>query len=119
MSLQCPQCQSEQVVTRNYARRTGGAIGAVAGGYGGYSAALSGARLGSVAASMIVGPPGTVIGGIAGAIIGGFIGALAGGSTGIALGEAIDNNVLDNYQCLSCQFAFSLHDDPPSFPFEP
>jgi uncharacterized membrane protein len=102
MSLLCPQCQSEQIVTRNYARRTGGAIGAVAG-----------------AASMIAGPPGTVIGGIAGAIIGGFIGALAGGSAGIALGEAIDNNVLDNYQCLSCQFVFSLHDDPPSFPFEP
>jgi hypothetical protein len=33
MSLLCPKCQSEQVVTRNYARKTGGAIGTIAGGY--------------------------------------------------------------------------------------
>ena len=118
MSLQCPQCQSEQVVTLNYARRTGGAIGTLAGGYGGYSAAFSGARLGSAAASMILGAPGGVIGGVAGAIIGGFVGALAGGTAGIALGEAIDNKILDNYRCLNCAFTFSLSDDPPQSPFE-
>lgn len=118
MSLQCPQCQSEQIVTRNYARKTGGAIGTVAGGYGGYTAAFNGARLGSVSAGMILGPPGTVIGGVAGAIIGGFVGALAGGSAGIALGEAIDNNILDNYQCLACEFTFSLSDESTQSPFE-
>jgi hypothetical protein len=118
MSLQCPQCQSEQVVARNYARKTGGAIGTVAGGIGGYSAALSGARLGSAAAGIVLGPGGTVIGGLAGAIIGGLAGALAGGTAGIALGEVIDNKILDNYQCLSCLFIFSLPEDPSDSPFE-
>lgn len=117
MSLLCPHCQSEQVVTRNYARRTGGAIGTVAGGYGGYTAALTGARIGSAAGS-ILGPPGVAIGGLAGAIIGGFVGALAGGTAGIALGEVIDNKILDNYQCLSCRFTFSLSDEPIQSPFE-
>jgi hypothetical protein len=59
MSLLCPKCQSEQVVTRNYARKTGGAIGTIAGGIGGLSAALSGARLGSAAAGMVLGPGAT------------------------------------------------------------
>lgn len=116
MSLLCPQCQSEQVVTRNYARKTGGAIGTVAGGIGGYSAALSGARMGSAVAALALGPPGVVIGGVAGAVIGGFIGALAGGTAGIALGEVIDDKVLDNYHCLACDFCFSLSDDPPVSP---
>lgn len=116
MSLLCPHCQSEQVVTLNYARRTGGAIGTVAGGYGGYAAALSGARIGGLAVGLIMGPPGTTIGGLAGAIIGGFVGALAGGTAGIALGEVIDNKILDNYHCLSCRFTFSLLDDPAPHP---
>ena len=115
MSLQCPKCQSEQVATRNYARKTGGAIGTIAGGIGGLSAAWNGARIGWATAALIMGPPAMPIGGMAGAIIGCFVGALAGGTAGITLGEAIDNNILDNYQCLGCGYTFSLSDDQPQF----
>jgi hypothetical protein len=118
MSLLCPKCQSEQVVTRNYARKTGGAIGTIAGGIGGLSAALNGARLGGITGGLILGPPGVAYGGMAGAILGGFVGALAGGSAGIALGEVVDNKILDNYQCLCCQFTFSPSDEPIQSPFE-
>jgi hypothetical protein len=47
-----------------------------------------------------------------------LVGALAGGSAGIALGEVVDNKILDNYQCLCCQFTFSPSDEPIQTPFD-
>jgi len=102
----CPQCQSDRITTKNYAKKTGGTIGAVAGAAAGAASVLSGAEIGAVT-GMLAGPMGAAIGTIAGAIIGGLIGGTAGGATGVKLGEFIDDNILDNYHCIACNYSFS------------
>ena len=55
---ECPRCRSSRIETRNTARKTGGAIGAVAGAAGTATAAMSGAEIGATA-GMIGGPVGS------------------------------------------------------------
>ena len=38
---------------------------------------------------------------------GGAIGTAAGGATGSKCGEYVDENILDNYQCLACGYSFN------------
>jgi hypothetical protein len=40
-------------------------------------------------------------------VITGLIGGATGGSIGLTLGEFVDDNILDNHQCLDCGQRFS------------
>jgi hypothetical protein len=106
MTLQCPQCHSFQINTLNHGRKTGSTVGTVAGAASGASSSLTGARIGA-SVGAVAGPLGSVVGGFAGALFGGFIGGVAGGTAGSKLGEFVDDNILDNYQCLRCGYTFS------------
>jgi hypothetical protein len=106
MTLTCPKCQSDRINTHDYAKRTCGAIGTVAGAVAGAAGCISGAEIGATA-GLMAGPAGVAVGGIAGAIIGGLFGGAAGCAAGVALGEVVDDNVLDNYHCLACSYTFS------------
>lgn len=104
-SVKCPRCESEHIETRNYAKKTGSAIGAVAGGTVGVAGALGGAEAGATV-GLVAGPVGVAIGGIFGAIIGGLIGAVTGGAVGAQCGAIIDENALENYHCIECDYTF-------------
>ncbi len=108
-SLGCPQCGSMEISTLNVARIAGSTIGSVAGATSGFAMALSGAEAGA-AVGAIGGPIGAVFGGFTGAVLAGLLGSAAGNAAGSALGAAIDENMLDNYRCLSCGHTFgALH----------
>ncbi|SFI48706.1 hypothetical protein SAMN04515618_13012 [Collimonas sp. OK307] len=106
MTLTCPKCQSDRINTHDYAKRTCGAIGTVAGAVAGAAGCISGAEIGATA-GLMAGPAGVAVGGIAGAIIGGLFGGAAGCAAGVKLGEVVDDNVLNNYHCLACSHTFS------------
>ena len=53
--LQCPQCQSMRIQTKNTAKKAGGTIGALAGAASGAAGALRGASLG-LAVGALAGP---------------------------------------------------------------
>jgi hypothetical protein len=50
---------------------------------------------------------GSVVGGLAGALFGGFIGGVLAVRQALNCGEFVDDNILDNYQCLRCGYTFS------------
>ncbi|WP_260428373.1 hypothetical protein [Burkholderia sp. Bp9031] len=101
----CPHCCSTHIETRNVGRKTGGTIGSVAGATSGFAMALSGAEAGA-AVGAIGGPVGAVFGGLAGAVVAGLLGSAAGSAAGTAVGAVLDDNVFDNYRCLTCGHGF-------------
>ncbi|MFL0797097.1 MAG: complement resistance protein TraT [Cellvibrionaceae bacterium] len=107
MILICPKCKSDNVVHKNHARRIGGSVGTLAGAVSGVVAVNRGARVGAVAGSFL-GPAGPIIGSVSGAVIAGLIGGVAGGSAGLALGEFVDDNILNNYKCQDCGHSFTM-----------
>jgi len=100
-NIACPRCGSAKISVRNYARKAGSVIGTVAGATGSVAASRTGAALGA-----IVGPARSVVGRVAGAVIDALCGGAAGCNTGAVLGNAIDDNVLDNFDCVSCGHRF-------------
>lgn len=110
MMINCPNCQSERIVTKDLSKKTCGAIGVVGGAASGATGALSGAELGGTI-GLIAGPAGATVGMLAGAFFGALLGAATGGIAGAKLGEVIDDRILDNYQCLACDYAFSRNTD--------
>ena len=110
MAHQCPKCGFRNIDTRNYGRKAGAGVGAVAGGTLGYlgmaSSAFAGAKIGAKA-FRATGPAGAAVGAFAGAIIGALAGASAGATLGGKAGSAVDDNLLDNYRCLECGHTFS------------
>jgi hypothetical protein len=50
-----------------------------------------------------------VVGTITGGIIGCLLGGATGGALGAKLGEVVDQNILNNFICLDCGFAFCSH----------
>ena len=106
-ALRCPRCRSPRIDSLNRARKVGSTIGSVAGATSAMAMALSGAEAGAVVGSL-AGPIGTVFGGLAGAVIAGLVGSAAGCAAGSAVGAAIDDNVLSNHRCLSCNHGFSV-----------
>lgn len=102
----CPHCHSQHVVALGHGRKVGGTVGTVAGAASGMASAMSGAEIGA-ALGLLAGPVGAFFGGIAGALLGGVAGGAAGGVAGAHLGRIVDDNILDNHQCLSCGYAFS------------
>ena len=105
MSLECPRCQSNRIGSNNYGKKTAGVVGAGAGTVGGVSAASTGAAYGA-SLGFVAGPVGSVVGSLSGAIIGGLVGGTTGASAGVALGSVLDDQVLDNYRCLDCDYCF-------------
>lgn len=92
----CPKCQSVQTEPRHVARRIGGAVGAAAGATSAIALTLSGVESGA-AIGVLAGPVGAICGSLPGLVAG-----AAGCATGAAFGEALDQKVLDNWQCLAC-----------------
>lgn len=103
--MRCPHCHSARVDTLNVGRKAGSTIGSVAGATSCVAMALSGAETGATVGA-IGGPFGSIFGGIAGAVIAGLLGSAAGSAAGSAVGAVIDDNILDNYRCLSCGSSF-------------
>jgi outer membrane lipoprotein SlyB len=95
MIIECPNCQSTRIVSKDVGKKTEGVIGAV-----------GGAEVGG-AIGLLAGPAGVMVGSLLGALIGGAAGSIAGAK----LGEVVDNHVLDNYRCLSCDYEFSQRSD--------
>jgi len=88
----CPRCNSNAVVAHNYARKLGGLVGTIAGTITGLKGSrVSGDSLSSLATGLIAA----------------LLGATAGCSAGTILGSALDDNVLNNFQCLRCGHRFS------------
>ncbi|WP_244142364.1 hypothetical protein [Burkholderia vietnamiensis] len=106
----CPHCSSTRIETINVGRRTGSTIGSVAGATSGFAMALSGAEAGA-AVGAVGGPVGAVFGGLAGAVVAGLLGSAAGSVAGSAVGAVLDDNVFNNYRCLTCGHGFgsTLH----------
>jgi hypothetical protein len=114
MTLACPRCLSERVVSRNRARKTtvtiGGLAGALASGSSAWTTARAGARIGmqvGAGLGIVAGPGGTVLGAVAGALLAALAGAAAGCTVGAALGEFLDDKLLNNHLCLDCGHSFS------------
>lgn len=87
----CPNCRSSNIATVNKARKIGGAVGAAIGAING---AKAGARNGMVSA-------------IATATIGAINGGISGCIAGSVLGATLDDEILNNFQCLSCGHTFN------------
>jgi DNA-directed RNA polymerase subunit RPC12/RpoP len=104
-STRCPRCNSARIDTLNVARTAGSTIGSVAGATGGFAMAISGAEAGA-AVGAFGGPLGALFGGLTGAVLAGLLGSAAGNAAGSAVGAAIDENMLDNYRCLTCGHTF-------------
>jgi len=103
----CPKCNSHNVEFLYRARRIGGTVGTLAGAAGGIASAVTGARTG-MAVGMAAGPAGAAVGGIVGLIFAGLMGGGIGGIACAAVGDVIDENILDNCHCLHCDHTFSL-----------
>ena len=105
MIKKCPNCQSERIVTKDFAKKTCGFLGIVGGAASGTTGTLSGAELGGTI-GLIGGPPGVTLGVFAGAFLGALVAGAAVGVAGAKLGEVIDEKILDNNQCLDCHYEF-------------
>ncbi|WP_186084724.1 hypothetical protein [Burkholderia gladioli] len=103
----CPSCASFRTEQRHIARRIWSAIGAAAGATSGAATVLSGAEAGATVGTL-GGPIGAVCGGVAGAVLAGLVAGAAGCATGAAFGEALDRQVLNNWQCLACGRNFTV-----------
>jgi DNA-directed RNA polymerase subunit RPC12/RpoP len=88
MIIKCPNCQSNRIVTKDVAKKTCGT-----------TRTLSGAELGGTIAV------------IASALLNALVDGATGCVAGAKLGEVIDDRILDNYQCLACNYEFSQKTD--------
>jgi predicted nucleic-acid-binding Zn-ribbon protein len=120
MTLICPKCNSEQIDTKNIAKKAGSTLGTVAGAVSVAAGVIRGAKVGA-SAGTLVGPVGAVLGSITGAILGGLVGGATGGAIGARLGEVVDTNILKNFECLDCGYQFhqSTSDPVSSVPMIP
>lgn len=106
LHLQCPNCGSQRIETRDLAQRTGGTLGGLAGAAGGIAGALRGARAGFTL-GMAAGPVGGGIGTVIGVVLGGLGGGALGTELGAIFGRVVDDRVLNNLQCAACGHVFT------------
>ena len=106
MSLRCPVCQSDHVISKDLAQQALSFAGTVGGAASGATGAIAGAEIGSTLGN-IGGPVGRGLGAVAGAAVGALLGALTGHLTGSRIGRVVDRYLLDNLQCLDCGCSFS------------
>lgn len=119
MNICCPHCHSLKIISHNYGKKVGGAIGTAAGVASVVPRTVIAVEAG-IMGSALLGPPGLVVGSLAGFILSGLIGGYVGNAAGTALGEVIDENILDNYECLSCNKKFNQpHHTKPVQPDAP
>ena len=110
MMTKCPNCQSNRIVTKDVAKKTCGFLGMVGGAASITTGTLSAAELGGTL-GLLAGPPGATLGALATAILGALLAGTTVGVAGAKLGEVIDDKILDNHQCLACDFVFSQKTD--------
>ena len=108
MNIQCSNCHSSRILTRNCAKKAIGLSGTVGGTVGGATSSLSAGSLG-MTVGLVAGPPGMLAGGFLGMLIGAMLGGTTGGIAGVKLGEIVDERILDNYRCLNCGCVFADH----------
>ncbi|ULH10518.1 hypothetical protein MF265_21760 [Serratia marcescens] len=97
-NMHCPSCGSPDIQLRHVGKKTGGVIGATAGGLAGLEGASAGALMGSAV---------PVIGTLAGGLIGFLSGACAGAVAGAVAGEKLDGTIFDEYGCTRCEHTFN------------
>ena len=105
MTSNCPKCHSDRIGTKNLGRKTGGVIGTVAGAASGAASILREAPTGWGVTSVAL-PTAAPFSTIASAVLAGLFGGAAGCAVGATLGEAVDEHILDNWQCLACGYTF-------------
>jgi predicted lipid-binding transport protein (Tim44 family) len=104
----CPRCSSHQIETRNYATKTGCAVGAIAGISLSIASYARGARVGS-SSGMFGGSLGIALGGIAAIVLDALASGAAGCTTGITIGQIVDRTLLRNHKCHQCGHTFNTH----------
>lgn len=101
----CPRCGSITTEAKNRAKRFGGALGTCIGVANSLSGAAKGATVGAANSLRTVGPS-TPMNSITAAVLGALAGGAIGCASGAALGQVIDDTVLNNYLCLHCGHSF-------------
>jgi len=109
MRAECPRCHSEQTTELAWGRKTGCAIGLLAGvaaGSVGLGAAASDGPEWNIPS--LPGPgSGERSSPVGQLILSSLVGATSGCAMGARLGEAIDEHLLHNRRCLECGHRFS------------
>jgi phage FluMu protein Com len=95
--LKCPVCDSMNVEALHTGQDTGRAIGTLAGGAAGAAGLWNGTESGAGVGTFS---------GVMSAIFGGLVGAAAGRTIGDNIGSAVDERLLDNLHCMSCDHTF-------------
>jgi len=111
MSLRCPVCQSDHVISKDLAQQALSFAGTVGGAASGATGAIAGAEIGSSTLGIIGGPVGRGLGAVAGAAVGALLGALTGHMTGSRIGRVVDRHLLDNMQCRNCGLTFRTDEE--------
>ncbi|WP_319244028.1 hypothetical protein [uncultured Propionivibrio sp.] len=109
MPMNCPNCLSAQIETKDYAKKAAATVGFLGGTASGIASARNGAEIGSIVGGSIgciAGPTGSRVGKWIGALVGGMVGGITGALTGAQLGHVIDERLFDNYHCLACDHHF-------------
>lgn len=84
--MRCPHCHSLRIVTRDYAQKTCGVLGALVGAAAATDGSRSTSRTGDA--------------------LGALMGAGSGVVAGLNLGQMIDERILNNYVCRDCRAVF-------------
>ena len=116
--LQCPNCGSNRIETRDIAQRTGGTLGGLAGAAGGVAGALRGARAG-FAIGMAAGPAGGTLGTVIGVVLGGLGGGALGTEVGAIFGRVVGDRVLNNCRWATRGHTFSGRRGASDGPWSP
>jgi phage FluMu protein Com len=95
--MKCPECDSINIEALHTGQDTGRAIGTLAGGAAGAAGLWNGMESGATVGTFT---------GVMGAIFGGIVGAAAGRTIGDNIGSAVDERLLDNLHCRSCDHTF-------------
>lgn len=114
MSIRCPVCLSDHVISKDLAKQALSFVGTVGGAASGATGAVAGAKIGCTV-GIVAGPVGRGLGAIAGAAVGALLGALTGHMTGSRIGRVVDSHLLDNMQCRNCGLSFRADDDRGRF----
>ena len=107
----CPKCTSPRILVRNRGKKVGSTLGTVAGALGTAVGILRSIDLDTTGDTLDT--TWLVLATATGVILSGLMGGSTGGAVGAKLGEVVDNNVLDNYQCLSCGQCYSQPNTSP------
>ncbi|HLR17259.1 MAG TPA: hypothetical protein VK099_05240 [Alcanivoracaceae bacterium] len=114
MITQCPQCFSTRTAPLTRARVILGTAGTILGVIAGVALAISSSP--ASGANTVIRATGAAIalGSLSKAISNGALNGVLGGQAGIALGRMLDDEVLDNYECLKCSHTFKVEPERPA-----